>query len=322
MCWIVKFKTCNKTLHDILMSNPYNKLLNFFNYQKESKILQNFVSKQLFDDTILNNDSAYPRISIVTPSYNQAQFLERTILSVLNQNYPNMEYIIIDGGSTDGSVDIIKKYEKYLAYWVSETDRGQSHALNKGVRQATGEFVGWQNSDDVYFPKAFQEISNIIRTDPTTLLVSGTVATIDEFDNVNRLTKFITPTFKRLLYEGMIMSSQGVFWRRDVHNHIGVFDQNYHHAMDYDFWIRLLKQGRATFIPRLIIGGFRVYSGTKTVESGYKGTIEVKVIREKYGLKNYNIKYNLIRIYFKVSRILTYFLKKSFSSSHNSRPSP
>lgn len=322
MCWIVKFKTCNKTLHDILMSNPYNKLLNFFNYQKESKILQNFVSKQLFDDTILNNDSAYPRISIVTPSYNQAQFLERTILSVLNQNYPNMEYIIIDGGSTDGSVDIIKKYEKYLAYWVSETDRGQSHALNKGVRQATGEFVGWQNSDDVYFPKAFQEISNIIRTDPTTLLVSGTVATIDEFDNVNRLTKFITPTFKRLLYEGMIMSSQGVFWRRDVHNYIGVFDQNYHHAMDYDFWIRLLKQGRATFIPRLIIGGFRVYSGTKTVESGYKGTIEVKVIREKYGLKNYNIKYNLIRIYFKVSRILTYFLKKSFSSSHNSRPSP
>jgi len=116
------------------------------NYELEKK-LKEFVSKPLFDEkVILNKDPNYPKISIVTPSYNQAEFLERTILSVLNQNYPNLEYIIIDGCSTDGSVEIIKKYEKYLAYWVSEKDRGQSHALNKGFCKASGDIYCFYKS--------------------------------------------------------------------------------------------------------------------------------------------------------------------------------
>jgi len=113
------------------------------NYELEKK-LKEFVSKPLFDEkVILNKDPNYPKISIVTPSYNQAEFLERTILSVLNQNYPNLEYIIIDGGSTDGSVEIIKKYKKYLTYWVSEKDEGQSDAINKGFEKSTGEILAW-----------------------------------------------------------------------------------------------------------------------------------------------------------------------------------
>ena len=110
-----------------------------------------FVSKPVFNKTILlNKDLSWPKISVITPSYNQAEFLEKTILSVLNQNYPNLEYIIIDGGSSDGSVEIIKKYERYIAYWVSEKDDGMYEAINKGLKISTGDILAYLNSDDLY----------------------------------------------------------------------------------------------------------------------------------------------------------------------------
>src|SRR5688572_24844846 len=109
------------------------------------------------------NGQPWPKITIVTPSYNQGQFLEETIRSVLLQGYPNLEYIIMDGGSTDGSVDIIRKYEPYIAYWVSTTDRGQSHAINKGFSLATGHLMGWLNSDDVYAPNALMSIAQSLQ---------------------------------------------------------------------------------------------------------------------------------------------------------------
>lgn len=128
--------------------------------RKKSPEIMSFISRPLFDDNILlTRDSSYPKLTVITPSYNQSKYLEKTILSVLNQNYPNLEDMIIDGGgSTDGSVEIIKKYKKYLAYWVSEKDNGQTDAINKGIEKATGELVAWHNSNDVYMPGVFTKV--------------------------------------------------------------------------------------------------------------------------------------------------------------------
>jgi len=157
-----------------------------------SQDINEFVSRPLFDEKlILRKDPSYPKISVVTPSYNQAEFLERTILSVLNQNYPNLEYIIIDGGSTDGSVEIIKKYEKYLAYWVSEKDRGQAHALNKGFEKSTGDLIGWQNSDDIYLPGAFFKVAEAYKKKPNYDVYFGSVYFVDRDDKIIRGLRFL-----------------------------------------------------------------------------------------------------------------------------------
>ncbi len=120
--------------------------------------LQSFLRQS---PNLVSKDLTFPKLSIITPSFNQGKYLERTIRSVLNQQYPNLEYIIIDGGSTDESVSVIKKYERYLTYWVSEPDQGQVDALNKGFSQATGDWVSFQNSDDVYFPGTFHRFGEV-----------------------------------------------------------------------------------------------------------------------------------------------------------------
>ena len=163
----------------------------------------------------------FQRISIVTPSFNQATFLERTILSVLEQDYPNLEYIIVDGGSTDGSVDIIRKYSDKLAWWVSEPDGGQTDAINKGLRRATGEWVGWQNSDDIYYPGTFQKLATTAAKSPEAELVIGDIFLIDEYDRQIRDIVYVKPSYNAMIAEGMILTNQAAFWRRHLHEEIG-----------------------------------------------------------------------------------------------------
>ena len=133
---------------------------------------------------------SHPKISVITPSFNQAAYLERTILSVLDQDYPNIEYIIIDGGSTDGSVDIIRKYANRLTNWVSESDRGQAHAINKGLQQATGTWIAWQNSDDVFYPGTFSQLAQMAAMYPDVDLIIGNMNLIDKDDMLLRDIKY------------------------------------------------------------------------------------------------------------------------------------
>lgn len=227
--------------------------------------IKEFVSKPSFDGkTILNKDDSWPKISIVTPSYNQGQFLERTILSVLNQNYSNLEYIIIDGGSTDGSVEIIQKYEKYLSYWVSEKDQGQVYALNKGFLKATGDIIGWQNSDDIYMPSAFNQIAKLFLEHSDVDIIFGNTIFIDENETPIgelRFTPFSTLTH---FYEGISITNQSSFWTKDVFSRIGFLDTRFKFSMDYELFLRAAKNNMKFRLFRNYFGAFRVHPSAKS----------------------------------------------------------
>jgi glycosyltransferase involved in cell wall biosynthesis len=204
-----------------------------------------------------------PRISIVTPSFNQARYLDQTIRSVLDQGHPNLEYIVIDGGSTDGSVEVIRKYEKQLAFWVSEPDAGQVDAINKGLRRATGEWVGWQNSDDIYFPGALRAAADTMIAHPGAALVIGNMRLIDAGDQVLRELIYCKPNHDALLCEGMVLTNQAAFWRRSVHDRIGYLNPSFQYCFDYEWFLRLTECTEGCY-ARDFWGGYRLHDETKT----------------------------------------------------------
>ena len=209
----------------------------------------------------------YPKITVVTPSYNQAEFLERTILSVINQDYPNLEYIVCDGGSTDGSVDIIKKYEKDITWWCSEKDKGQTDAINKGMRRATGEIVGWINSDDVLLPGALRIIGNYYVKHPETDFVNGLTIQIDKSDRIIRFIHIIMSKFffERGCYN---ISQQGMFWKRKLFEKIGFLNDSFHAKMDVEWLIRNYESHSKIQLLNKYIGAIRIYDDTKTARGG------------------------------------------------------
>ena len=203
-----------------------------------------------------------PKISIITPSYNQAKFLERTILSVLNQNYPRLEFIVIDGGSTDGSVEIIKRYEKHLTYWESAKDRGQSHALNKGFARATGDYVGWQNSDDLYYPGALLKLGEAASHGRPSI-VSGNLLVADANNKVLRRVHYTPMTRRELTVIKASIPNQSALFRRDLFERLGSIDESMRYCMDLELWSRLLKEGPNKVVPSAY-GVYTSHDETKT----------------------------------------------------------
>ena len=186
----------------------------------------------------MNKDTSWPKISIVTPSYNQAEFLERTILSVLNQNYPNLEYIIIDGGSTDGSVEIIKKYEKYLAYWVNEKDGGIANAMNKGLRLSKGDLIIYVNAGDcLEDDTVLDRIAADYQINKWTWAIGSTKMV--DLSGIEVGVKKILEYSARRLHITNYICHQSVVVSRELLIAVGGFCETYKVAMDYDLWLRL-----------------------------------------------------------------------------------
>lgn len=225
-------------------------------------------------------NKAYPKISIVTASYNQGHFIEQTIQSVLNQNYPNLEYIVIDGGSTDNSVDIIKKYEQYLTYWVSEKDKGQANAINKGLQLCTGEIFNWLNSDDYLEPGALFKIAAAFANEQVQM-VAGKVR------NFSTTEEEIIPNQKLsakglMCWEpGVKFVQPGVWMRRELIAQCGGIDEQFHYSFDWDLYIRYLYYFPIVKELDELLVHFRLHEQSKTQSLSDRFTVEERRIIEK-----------------------------------------
>lgn len=205
--------------------------------------------------------------SIVTPSFNQANYIERTIRSVLEQDGVQVEYIVIDGGSHDGSVDVIKKFEDKMAVWISEEDNGQTDALNKGFHRATGDIYAWINSDDTYEPGALKAAAAYFERHPEVGMIYGDAYFIDENDK--RIGKFpAAQTDHARLRNGYVhIPQQSAFFRASVWEQVGPLDPDFFFAMDYDLWVRIAKVTKIVYLPGNYWANFRLHLKAKTISA-------------------------------------------------------
>jgi glycosyltransferase involved in cell wall biosynthesis len=205
-----------------------------------------------------------PLVTVITPSFNQARYLEATIQSVLSQDYPHIEYMIVDGGSTDGSAEIIKKYESQLAWWVSEKDKGQTDAINKGFARAKGDILAWINSDDTYESGAVSAAVKYLHEHPEVGMVYGDCNFIDEDGRV--IGKFgSAQTNYRLLRQGYAhIPQQTMFFHADLWKQVGPLDPSFYFAMDYDLWTRIAARSEMKYVPQTW-ANFRLHSSGKTI---------------------------------------------------------
>lgn len=223
-----------------------------------------------------------PLISIVTPSYNQAQFIEATIRSVLEQDYPAVEQIVVDGGSSDGTLQILERYREQIRY-VSEEDEGQADAINKGLEMAQGEIVAYLNSDDIYLPGTLSRVANYFVNHPEVDMIFGDCQVIDQEGVVIGYMPGHPFSQKRLVQRAEFVPQQAAFWRKRVHDKAGRFDVDLHYAMDYDFFARVGACCRVRYLPTPL-ACFRMHGASKTVSQEDRHWREALAVSERYGL--------------------------------------
>lgn len=250
-----------------------------------------------------------PRVSVVMPAYRHGRFIERSILSVLNQNYPNLELIVIDGGSTDETLEILRRYGDELT-WTSEPDRGQSDALNKGFARATGDIFAWLNSDDLFLPGAIDTAVNQFRSNRGASVVFGDWWSVNVNDRVIDKHPAFDFSLRHFIYEGFTHNSQAMFWTRSAHRRFGAFDIELHNTMDYDLIVRLgLSEGDERFVRvDAPLACFRRHADQKTqrVRVDPRVLSEHKRIAERLGLKKFSGTAKAIRLFYRARRALWY----------------
>jgi glycosyltransferase involved in cell wall biosynthesis len=227
-----------------------------------------------------------PRISIITPSYNQGGFIRETIESILGQNYPNLEYWVIDGGSNDNTADLLREYEPRVM-WVSEKDRGQAHAINKGLRSIAGDIVGFINSDDVYLPETLRTVAGYFTAHPEAAWLTGDYVIID--NGGRRIQPYVAwykrmlrgnPTFRRLAVANYIVQPS-TFWRRSLMNEIGLFDESLAYCFDYDFWMRAILK-HPLHVVNNPLSLFRIHGASKGGSQFKKQFAEEQKVLKRY----------------------------------------
>ena len=206
-----------------------------------------------------------PIVSIVTPSFNQAPFLRKTIESVLTQEYPQIEYILMDGGSTDGSLTIIQEYADRLVYWESQPDRGQTDAINKGFARASGKYLAWLNSDDVYQLGAIADAVAFLEAHPDVGMAYGDCTFIDAQDREIGRFPAAQTDYSRLRRGFVHIPQQASFFRADLWRKVGPLDPSFYFAMEYDLWVRLARVAPLVYLPGRVWASFRLHGEAKTI---------------------------------------------------------
>ena len=231
--------------------------------------------------------SELPSITIVTPSYNQEEYLEEALISVIKQDYPNLEYFVMDGGSTDGSVKLFEKYSDNITSWVSEKDDGQSDALHRGFEKGTGEILGWINSDDALFPGALKAVGEFFAANPETDMLLGGIAYADVSGHITKCYTYPVPS-KLFAQNGCVaFGQQSMFFRRDMYQKIGGLKLDYHYLMDKDFVYRFIFNNAKIKTTRTMLGIFRWHEDMKSINRTGRKADEIGFLEEEYG---YNTK--------------------------------